>query len=446
MTSRILLVAATLLVGSTATANELFIGASDFRGFRSTAEGNADGDLGFDASYTMARAGFLGAPGFISSSDSLEGFTPSAIVDGSYADPPLTMFDLDFGMTGVTATVMVTGDFQPSVITDVDVQNPSQDPTGNLRDATDGDNMFFTGLPDGQGVPQTGALLIDFDPEAAVRGFGFSITDLGDFGATLTITHDDGAEELISINPADPDGLPEGLEPDDFQNGDHLWLSFIGDATIDSVSITMTNPTAVGDIFSFDEFSVVVAEPMAFLDIKPGSCPNPFNRNSQGVMPAAIVGTTDIDVTMIDLDSIVLTRADGIGGTVMPLQGPPGPGIEISDVATPYMADDDCGCHELGGDGIDDLSMKFDSPTVGSELELDGLMPGDTVELQIEFMLLDGTVHTATDCIRIVGGGMNDILMVLQSWGECSGACPADLDDNGQVDIADLLIVLANLH
>ena len=36
------------------------------------------------------------------------------------------------------------------------------------------------------------------------------------------------------------------------------------------------------------------------VDIKPGSCPNPFNTKSKGVLPVAVLGTKDLDVTTVD--------------------------------------------------------------------------------------------------------------------------------------------------
>ena len=46
--------------------------------------------------------------------------------------------------------------------------------------------------------------------------------------------------------------------------------------------------------------------------------------------------------------------------------------------------------------------------------------------------------------------GMNDLLLLLASWGPCPdcdtpATCPADLDGDCVVGIGDLLIVLANL-
>ena len=45
------------------------------------------------------------------------------------------------------------------------------------------------------------------------------------------------------------------------------------------------------------------------VDIKPGSCPNPLNVASKGVLPVAILGSGDFDVTDID---IAPTRLAGV--------------------------------------------------------------------------------------------------------------------------------------
>ncbi|GAI36006.1 unnamed protein product, partial [marine sediment metagenome] len=42
------------------------------------------------------------------------------------------------------------------------------------------------------------------------------------------------------------------------------------------------------------------------VDIKPGSCPNPLNLKSEGVLSVAILGSEDFDVTTIDPGSIFL--------------------------------------------------------------------------------------------------------------------------------------------
>jgi hypothetical protein len=58
------------------------------------------------------------------------------------------------------------------------------------------------------------------------------------------------------------------------------------------------------------------------IDIKPGSCPNPLNVKSKGVLPVAILGADDLDVNSIDAAS---TRLGGVA----PIRS------SYEDVATP---------------------------------------------------------------------------------------------------------------
>jgi hypothetical protein len=80
--------------------------------------------------------------------------------------------------------------------------------------------------------------------------------------------------------------------------------------------------------------------------------------------------------------------------------GPPGPGIHVEDVATPFEGEP-CECHDLHGDGIDDLSMKFETELVVAELQLTEFGGGSVVELVVSGQLLDGTAFAGTDCVTI---------------------------------------------
>jgi len=137
------------------------------------------------------------------------------------------------------------------------------------------------------------------------------------------------------------------------------------------------------------------------LDIKPGACPNPVNLKSRGVVPMAIVGSESFDVTEIDIDSLVLSRADGVGGFVVALRGPPGPGIRVEDVTTPFEGDL-CDCQELEGDGFADLVLKFSTPELMEMLELNSLQRQMVVTLTLRGTLLDGTELEASDCVVLV--------------------------------------------
>ena len=100
-----------------------------------------------------------------------------------------------------------------------------------------------------------------------------------------------------------------------------------------------------------------------YIDIKPGSCPNPLNPKAKGVLPVAVLGTADFDVTTIDPSTLSLTRA-GVTGSVAPIRW------SYADVGTPFMGDG-CDCHDLTGDGYMDLTLKFSDQGAG-----DGARPG----------------------------------------------------------------------
>jgi hypothetical protein len=97
-------------------------------------------------------------------------------------------------------------------------------------------------------------------------------------------------------------------------------------------------------------------------DIKPQSCPNPLNVKSRGVLPAAILGTANFNVTSIDFASLRLLD-------VSPFRS----GQE--DVATLYEPfvgkENSLDCTEEGPDNFLDLTLKFDKQEVIRAIEED---------------------------------------------------------------------------
>lgn len=92
------------------------------------------------------------------------------------------------------------------------------------------------------------------------------------------------------------------------------------------------------------------------VDIKPESCPNPLNVKAKGVLPVAILGTEDLDITQIDPETVRLAG-------VAPLRW------DWEDVATPFepfLGKVDCmeDCTTDGPDGYLDLTLKFDTQEV----------------------------------------------------------------------------------
>lgn len=111
-----------------------------------------------------------------------------------------------------------------------------------------------------------------------------------------------------------------------------------------------------------------------YVDIKPGSWPNPITVKSKGVIPVAICGTEDFDVTTIDPATIQITLDPEEEG-VSPLRW------SYEDVATPWTGEDGGG-HNLGGDGYLDLTLKFSTKEVVNTLGLENYA-GQTIPLYI---------------------------------------------------------------
>jgi hypothetical protein len=145
-------------------------------------------------------------------------------------------------------------------------------------------------------------------------------------------------------------------------------------------------------------------EGTAVLDIKPGSCRNPFNiknfeflggsnRKKGGVMPVAILGGEGFDVTEINISSV---RLNG----VPPLRQ----GQRYNDVAGPGESDGPCSCPEEGSDGCEDLLLKFSNQEIAAtRLILSIPVPGEQWTLTITGELDDGTSFQASDCVTFVG-------------------------------------------
>jgi hypothetical protein len=128
-----------------------------------------------------------------------------------------------------------------------------------------------------------------------------------------------------------------------------------------AVPDSVLNPTGflggTSSVGLVTEFTVipVVEEIEVAVDIRPGGCPNPLNVAAGGVLPVAVLGTADFDVTHVDPASVRLAGVE-------PLRW------ALEDVATPFQpftgkskASD---CNTLGADGRVDLSLKFDVPAI----------------------------------------------------------------------------------
>lgn len=138
------------------------------------------------------------------------------------------------------------------------------------------------------------------------------------------------------------------------------------------------------------------------LDIKPQSCPNPLNvplmqsqinpagngiPSANAVLPVAILGTAEFDVSTIDPTTLAL---EGVAPTRWALE----------DVATPVVDGEECECTTAGPDGYMDLTLKF--PKAQIIAAIGPVIDGEVLALTLTGDLIDnGTAIIGTDCVII---------------------------------------------
>jgi hypothetical protein len=131
------------------------------------------------------------------------------------------------------------------------------------------------------------------------------------------------------------------------------------------------------------------------VDVKPGSCPNPLVAKAKGVLPVAILGTEDLDVTQIAPDSVLLAG-------VAPLRW------DLEDVATPFepftgrVDRDDCTI--LSEDGYLDLTLKFKAQEILAAL-------GDVSDRQVLALQLTGNLKDDLGGTPFIG---EDVLLIME--------------------------------
>ena len=234
------------------------------------------------------------------------------------------------------------------------------------------------------------------------RTFDGSIEEVSIYNRALS------AEEIWELMHTRPDSDDPNLVAYwDFDEGE-------GEIAGDS-SGNGNNGAIVGAAWVESDAPVGICYPVA-VDIKPGSCPNPLNLASRGVLPAAILGSEDLDVTTIDPGSIFL-------------EGAPTIRTSYEDVATPVSDGNECECIMTGPDGYTDLTLKFKTQEIVEALiNLEGqLEKGQVLSLELTGELADGKVITGTDCVKLVGN--------VSKWLE---AGRWDANEDGVVNFLDL--------
>jgi outer membrane protein assembly factor BamB len=161
-----------------------------------------------------------------------------------------------------------------------------------------------------------------------------------------------------------------------------------------SIVFDTNDPIVTNEVFNTIKPNIPVI-PVA-LDIKPTSCPNPINDKSKGVLPVAILGTGDFDVSQVDPASVVL---EGIA----PLRW------AMEDVTSPYepfLGKEACDeCNEEGPDGYMDLTLKFSTPAVVEAL-------GDVEDGDCLALTITGNLKEEFGCTPIVG---EDVVLLIKN-------------------------------
>jgi hypothetical protein len=287
--------------------------------------------------------------------------------------------------------------------------------------------IVFAGynLPGGQG---------DFDIWMATRPdigspFG-NVTNLAEINSSASDAHPSIAPDGLTVHFAsgrngnlqifkaaresldDSFGAPEHLSFFDSPGSFVRMPSLSGDGTIFYFVKSLIGGPA--DIW----VSYLIRQEVS-IDIKPGSCPNPLNLATRGVLPVAILGSDDFDVSTIDVATISLA---GVG----PIRS------SYEDVASPVPDGNECECTTEGPDSHTDLTLKFKTQQVVEQL-INGeaeLADGQELALTLTGTLSDGTPIEGTDCIVLVGKVPRPL-----------AAKKSDVNEDGIVNILDLAMM-----
>ncbi len=230
---------------------------------------------------------------------------------------------------------------------------------------------------------------------------------------TWSVTHNSGIVDaewgLISWNVSEPgdssvtvtaassvDGITFGPEEAVSQNTDLT----VANGQYLKINVSFKRSSSDADLNGIKDSPILydltlnISEIEVPVDIKPTSCRNPLNLKSKGVIPAAILGTSDFNVNDVDVSTVKLAG-------VSPIR------FSIEDVATPFYPfvgkKDAFDCTTDGPDGFSDLTLKFDTQEIVDQLG--AVNDGDVLVLKLTGRLLNGTKIAGEDVIVVLKKG-----------------------------------------
>ena len=210
---------------------------------------------------------------------------------------------------------------------------------------------------------------------------------------------------VLRISGADPDGdpvtliaekLPDNASFIDSGNGSGSFTFtpiYSQSSIYDVTFIASDGDLADSELVQITVNSEVIS--VVQLDIKPQSCPNPFNTKAKGVLPVAILGTEDFDVMDVDPATVLLEG-------VAPLRW------NLEDVSAPVdLKEDSCTCATNKPDGYEDLTLKFDRQEIFTALQ--PVSDGEQRVLTLIAMTYAGTEIEGNDCVLIIHKGSSRV-------------------------------------
>ncbi len=235
-------------------------------------------------------------------------------------------------------------------------------------------------------------------PHAFIWNSTNGLIDLGTLGGTMSMAKAiNDSNQVVGISyPENPNFGPNAfiwdsnngmIDLNDLLPPDSGWIKLGYASGINNHGqIVGYGFTDKGDIRAF--LLTPIPEPSfaVNIDIKPTSCPNPLNVKSKGVLPVAILGSEDFEITKIDVLSVRLAGISAIRS-------------RFEDVATPPEDANECECSTEGPDGYLDLILKFETQAIVEALGESA--DGDEWVLELTGNLYDETEIIGEDCVII---------------------------------------------
>lgn len=220
-----------------------------------------------------------------------------------------------------------------------------------------------------------------FDPQNPVITncilFGNTVYDV--VGEPCTVTYCDIGEGpwWVWIDPTNISADPMFVGGGDYHLDDGSPCIDAGDNAAPELPLTDKDGNAriVADYVDLGAYewqgpSVITVQ----IDIKPGSYPNAINNDGRGVIPVAVLGSADFEVSLILVDTVTLQ----------------GMSIKVVGKASKMLYH----YEDVNGDGFDDLVLQIQ--------DMDGAFQPGTVTATLSGELLCGTPIVGQDDITIV--------------------------------------------